>query len=103
MAEISLDQVFVRSERIVGRPVVEEYVLVPIARQAAELDSIFSLNRVAAFIWERVDGRATGRDIVAAVVARFEVDAVRAEPDVAGLLATLVSLGVVRVLPSGRG
>jgi hypothetical protein len=98
MADVSLDQVFVRSERIVGRPVAEEYVLVPIARQAAELDSIFSLNRVAAFIWQRVDGRAAGRDIATAVVEQFDVDRGTAEQDVAAFLARLASVGAVRAV-----
>jgi hypothetical protein len=100
VAEVSLDQVYVRSERMVGRPVAEEYVLVPIAREAAELENIFSLNRVAAFIWGRVDGQTPGRDIVAAMTERFDVEAGRAEGDYLAFLSELLALGAVFESPS---
>jgi hypothetical protein len=93
--EPRLAQAFARSERIVARRIGEELVLVPLAGRGADLDSIFSLNRVAAFIWERLDGERTGEEITRALVARFEVDAERAAADYLELVATLRDLGAV--------
>ena len=59
-----LDEAWARSERMVGRRIGDEYVLVPLAGRGADLDSILNLNRVAAFVWEQLDGRRTGDAVV---------------------------------------
>ena len=90
-----LDTAFVRSERIVGRRIAGEYVLVPIMGSGAEVDSIFTLNRVAAFIWERLDGRATGAEVVGALEKKFDVDAERARADYREFVKKLQSIRAV--------
>ena len=44
-----------RNENFVFRHIVEEMVLVPIRQNVAELDSIYTLNELGAFIWEHLD------------------------------------------------
>ena len=92
----SLTQVFVRSERMVGRRIAEEYVLVPIVGRGPELEAIFNLNRVGAFIWERLDGRASGDEIVGDLVERFDVERARAVDDYRAFMAQLLSIQAVR-------
>ena len=92
---MSLGQAWARSERIVGRRIGDELVLVPLAGRGADLDSIYSLNRVAAFVWERLDGGTTGEAVVDALVGRFEVDRERAAADYLELLETLRDLSAV--------
>ena len=93
-----LTDVFARSERIVGRRIAGEYVLVPLVGRGADADFIYTLNRVAAAMWEGLDGKATGNDVVGLVVQRFEVDAQRAGEDYLQLMETLESIGAVRRL-----
>ena len=93
-----LTDVFARSERIVGRRIAGEYVLVPLVGRGADADFIYTLNRVAAAMWESLDGKATGNDVVGLVVQRFEVDAQRAGEDYLQLMETLESIGAVRRL-----
>jgi hypothetical protein len=95
----SLAQAFARCERMVGRRIAEEYVLVPIVGRGADLDAIFNLNRVGAFIWERLDGRSTGEEIVKALVEQFDVEPARAIDDYRAFLAQL--LAIEAVSPSG--
>ena len=92
----SLDTAYARSERMVGRRIADEYVLVPLVGEGAEIDSLFNLSRVAAFIWERLDGNASGAVVVAAVVERFEVPRERAETDYLELVEQLLSIGAIR-------
>ena len=92
----SLADVFARSERMVGRRIAEEYVLVPIVGRGADLDAIFNLNRVGAFIWERLDGSSSGEEIVRALVEEFDVDSVRAVDDYRVFMAQLLSIDAVR-------
>ena len=90
---------FSRSENVVGRRIADEYVLVPIVRSGADLDSIYHLNRVGAFIWERLDGRTPGGDIVQAVTEEFDVSEAQAEEDYRTFLAKLQSIGVIASNP----
>jgi hypothetical protein len=90
-----LERAFARSERVVGRRIAGEYVLVPIVGHGAQVDAIFNLNRVGAFIWERLDGSTPGRAIVAALVDRYEVTRQQAEADYREFLAKLLSIEAV--------
>ena len=100
MSRPRLDGIFSRSPRMVGRRIGDEYVLVPLAGRGADLDSILNLNRVAAFVWEQLDGSRTGTALADALVERFEVERERAEADVLELLETL--LAVKAVVPAGE-
>lgn len=93
-----LSDVFARSERIVGRRIAGEYVLVPLVGRGADADFIYTLNRVAAAMWESLDGKATGNDVVRLVVERYEVEPERAGRDYLKLMETLESIDAVRRL-----
>jgi len=100
----TLTEVFERSERIVGRKLAQEYVLVPIVGHGADVDSIFNLNAVGALIWEKLDGKNSGQDVVDAIVDRFDVPPARAAADYAEFVEKLVSINAVRRVdgPAGR-
>jgi hypothetical protein len=91
----ALEDVFVRSERMVGRRIAQEYVLVPILGRGADADGIFNLNRLGAFVWEEMDGRRDGRAIVERITETFEVDAARASRDYLGFVSQLLSIEAV--------
>ena len=90
MSRPRLEETWARAERMVGRRIGDEYVLVPLAGQGADLDGVLRLTRVAAFVWEQLDGWRTGDAIVEALVERFDVDRSRAEADTLELLGTLL-------------
>ncbi|MGE0452513.1 MAG: PqqD family protein [Vicinamibacteria bacterium] len=94
--EVSLADVYAPAERIVGRRIADEYVLVPIVGRGAEIDGIFNLNGVGAFIWERLDGRRDGAAIVAELCARYAVAAPAAERDYRAFIEQLLSIDAVR-------
>jgi hypothetical protein len=96
MSVPSLGRVFARSERMVGRQVADEFILVPLVGRGADVDSILNLNRVGTFIWEAVDGTRDGHAVVEALVSKFEVDRDRAAEDYLGFVAKLVSVHALR-------
>ena len=101
MSRPGLEEAWARSERMVGRRIGDEYVLVPLAGRGADLDSILNLSRVAAFVWEQLDGTRSGADVVDAVVARFDVERERAEADTLELLDTLLEVEAIVPGPGG--
>jgi hypothetical protein len=94
-AATRLGEAWARSPRMVGRRIGDEYVLVPLAGRGADLDSILNLNRLATFVWERLDGERSGSEVVEAVLERFDVERARAEQDYLELLDTLVEVDAV--------
>jgi hypothetical protein len=92
----TLDQVFARAEHIVSRRVAGECILVPLASRGADIDSIFDLNPIGAFIWEQLDGTRTGAEIVRLLTESYDVEAAQASEDYLSFLEQLVAIGVVR-------
>lgn len=80
---------------MVGRKIAGEYILVPIVGRGADVDAIFNLNGVGAFIWERLDGKADGDVIVQALVERYDVDGARAAEDYRDFIGKLQSIQAV--------
>jgi hypothetical protein len=98
----ALAETFARSERMVGRRIADEYVLVPIVKHGAQVDAIFNLNSVGRFIWERLDGKTTGEAIVASLVERYEVTRGQAEIDYREFLAKLLSVEAVHAVEGSQ-
>lgn len=89
---VTLDTLYQRSDRIVARRIAGEFILVPLVGKGANLDSIYSLNRVGTFIWDRLDGRTTGHALVAALCSQFDVTTPEAEEDFRDFVGTLLEI-----------
>jgi hypothetical protein len=91
-----LDKCFHQDPSIVARKIAGEFLLVPIRQKAGDVESIYTLDEVAARIWELIDGRRRVRDIKDQVVAEFEVGPAEAEADLVDFLRQLEHVGAVR-------
>jgi len=97
MTEASyLDKCFVQDSSVVSRKIAGEFILVPIRQKAGDVESIYTLDEVAARIWELIDGQRRVHDIRDQIVAEFEVGPEEAETDLVGFLRQLESVGAVR-------
>ena len=81
---------------IVSRRIADELLLVPISRTAGEVGFIYTMNEVAAFVWENLDGKTSVHEICEMIVKEFEVDIETATNDIIELLGQLRDLGVVK-------
>ena len=93
---VSLRDVYARSEHMVGRKIADEFVLVPLVGRGADIDGIYDLTRVGAFIWERLDGKTSGERIVAALLEGFLVERAQAEADYLEFVTKLLSIEAVK-------
>ena len=84
----------VRSPQLVTRAIVDETVLLPVRRGAVEMDVLYVLNATAAFIWERMDGRRTDRELIDLLQDQFAIDRSTAEADVREFLDGLERAGL---------
>ena len=84
-----------KEEHVLMRKVLGEALLVPVRGKLAELQRVFTLNPVAEYVWDRLDGRRTLGAIAGDVAKEFEVDAEQAAVDVGEFVARLVADGLV--------
>jgi hypothetical protein len=96
MQEIDvLERRYEHDPAVVTRRVAGEVILVPV-RPAREEAALYTLDEVAAFLWERLDGLRTGHELVAALQSEYEVDESRAASDVRVFLEQLLSIEAIR-------
>jgi len=90
-----LDKVYKKSDSIVSRKIADEFILVPIRQNVGDLESIFTLNEVAARIWELIDGKMKFREIKDKIVEEFEVTPQKAEKDLIEHLKQLEKINAI--------
>ena len=93
---LSEDVRYQRTEEFVARAIAGETVLVPIRRQIGDLESIYTLNEVATFIWERLAEPSTAAEIALALEGAFAGDPAEMRADLGTFLAELLDLGAIR-------
>jgi methyltransferase-like protein len=81
-----LNSIISQSASIVTRKTGNEYVLVPITNNIADMNSVYTLNETGAFIWEQFDGKRTLEDIIVALTNEYDIDRKTAESDVISLV-----------------
>jgi len=66
--------VFRKKQEIVSRHIAGETILVPVMGKLADMQKIFTLNKVGEFIWSRLDGEKGLEEIRDEIVAQFTVE-----------------------------
>lgn len=76
-----LKSILSHSSSIVTRKTGNEYVLVPIANNIADMNSVYTLNETGAFIWEQINGKRNVQEIIALLTEEYEIDIENASKD----------------------
>jgi len=91
-----LERRFAKDPSIVSRKIIDGFVLVPIRRRAADLESIYTMNEVGSRIWELIDGQRRIEEIRDVIVEEFQVSPEEAELDLKEFLNQLEHVGAVK-------
>jgi transcription antitermination factor NusG len=92
-----MNTVFKKSENIAFRKIADEYILVPISRSIADVNSIYSLNEIAGFIWGLLNGRRSVEEVWNEIAREYDVNDDEAREDVEVFLQQLIEIGAIRV------
>jgi hypothetical protein len=76
------DQVYAHSPHIVTRKTGNEYVLVPVTNNIADMNSVYTLNETGAFLWDQINGNRTLEVIIDNLTDEYATDRKTAEDDV---------------------
>jgi hypothetical protein len=79
---LDLESVLVHSPSIVTRKTGNEYILIPVTDNIADMTSIYTLNDTGAFIWDLIDGQKKIEEIIDALAGEYNVDKKSATDDV---------------------
>lgn len=96
MAEsFTRESVWKQTPNVVARKVRGEVLLVPIQTSSASLDSFYSLNKMAAEIWQALCEGKSIAEISRTIAAQYAVSRAEAEADILALAAELELLGAL--------
>lgn len=79
---LELKSVPSRSSSVVTRKTGNEYVLVPVTNNIADMDSVYTLNETGAFIWDQIDGKRNIEEIICLMTDEFNIDNESAKSDI---------------------
>ena len=91
-----LERCYQKNPDIVSRKIADEYILVPIRQNVGDLESIYTLNEVAARIWELIDGKKKVKEIKGKIMEEFEVTPEEIEKDLTELLQKLEKIDGIK-------
>ncbi len=77
-----LKSVPLQSPSVVTRKTGNEYILVPVTDNIADMNSVYTLNETGAFLWELIDGENNIEDIIEALIREYDIDEKTATNDV---------------------
>jgi len=90
-----LNKTYRKKENIVTRHIAGETLLVPIYGELANMERIFTLDPVAAFIWEQLNGEKSLEDIRDGLLNAFDVKKEQAETDISEFVNELVKADLI--------
>jgi hypothetical protein len=74
-------QTYKRNENFVFRQIENETILVPIKDNVGDMNCIYNLNEVGAFIWQNIKCKNSVVDLKNMILSEFEVTESQAEAD----------------------
>ena len=87
---------YVQNPDFIYRKIVDEIILVPIHQDVADLDCIYSLNKIGAFLWEQLQQPATRRELEQAILEAYDVDPQTAHQDLDAFMDALLAFGALK-------
>lgn len=84
-------ELYARKSAFAARKVGDELVLVPVKGSVADMEEMFTLNDVGAFIYEQLAADATVEGLEQAIMTEFEADREEVRADLEDFLSLLGS------------
>ena len=84
-----------RLDDVIVREIAGEVFLVPIRGRLADLQELFVLNGVGEWLWQRLDGSRSVRDLSKDLAETYEVEEDEAVADVTSFLGELEEAGLL--------
>lgn len=77
-----MSNTFTKKTECVIKEVGNEFILVPITDNIAEMNTMYNLNEMGAFIWNLIDGKISNQEIAEKIIEEYDIDIETAKKDV---------------------
>ena len=77
------------------RTIAGEAILIPTGAAAIQFNGMINLSQVGAFVWQNLDNCSDFEELVARIVAEYDVDEATARADAKQFVDSLVENGMV--------
>jgi hypothetical protein len=91
-----LNSILYHSPSVVTRKTGNEYVLVPVTDNIADMDSVYTLNETGAFIWEQINGKRSVEEIIKEMTEEYDIDNDTATKDVLEFISKMNDYLIIR-------
>ena len=99
----ALDRVYQKNQNFVFRKIDNDTLLVPIKNDVGDMDCIYNLNEMGAFVWEHLDGQKSAQDIKNLILAEFDVSVQEAEADLEKFVMQLSEIEAIKTVNNSDG
>ena len=89
---------FKKNAGFVARNIAGELVLIPIAKELREVNSIYSMNAMGARIWELLEEERSFQKIKKTLLSEYEVEEVKLEEDLTEIINQLTEIKAIQAL-----
>jgi len=87
---------FSRNPDYIFRKVVDEYILVPIHQNVADMECIYTLNPVGAFVWQQLETPSSMDELQDAMIDAYDADPEVIEADLFDFIEEMASIGALK-------
>jgi hypothetical protein len=87
---------YARNPDFIYRQIADGTVLVPIRRQVADMECLYTLSPVAASVWQQLEQPATAAELHAALLDEYEVEAEVLAADLERFLGEMIEIDALR-------
>lgn len=95
---MQLDQRIERNPNFIFRMILDEAILVPIRKDIADLNALYALNEVGAFIWQQLDQPLTLAELQAKVLTEYEAEPQVILEDLTAYLDDMLAIDALRLV-----
>jgi len=89
------DELFTRNPDFIFRRIIDETILVPVHRDLAEMDCIYTLNELGALLWEKLETPASKIELRKAILDNYDAAEETAAADLDRFLEEMQSIGAL--------
>ncbi len=90
------DELFIRNPDFVFRRIIDETILVPIHRNLAEMDCIYTLNELGALLWEKLSVPTSRTELCQVILDNYDTNEEAASVDLEAFLDELQAIGALQ-------
>ncbi len=92
---MDLSLIFDKCNSFVEKSIGDEMVLVPLSNNVADMNKVYTLNEVGAFLYNNIDGHKNIKELTSELIEKYDVTDEVALKDINSFINDMVNKGVL--------